>query len=89
MIEIKFLINMWVIGIQDEFIQMKENFIYKKVKCYYYNECIKIKIMVIRFDYFKDYVIILFVINFFCIIKSIVFNSLDNCSYRMIDIREC
>ena len=68
---------------------MRENLAYKKAKCYYYNEHIRIKTMAIRPDHSRDHATILFAINLFYTIKSTVFNSLDNCSYRMTDIREC
>lgn len=79
----------WVIATWDEFIEMVKNPAYKKAKCYYHNEQIRIETMPIGPDHSRDNAIILFAINLFCTIKSLAFNSLDNCSYRMTGIREC
>ncbi len=89
MIETKLLTNIWVIATWDEFIQMTENPAYKKAKCYYHNERIRIETMPIGPDHSRDNATILFAINLFCTIKSLAFNSLDNYSYRMTGIREC
>ncbi|NEP76810.1 MAG: Uma2 family endonuclease [Okeania sp. SIO3B3] len=88
-IETKLPTNTWVIATWNEFIQMAENPDYKKAKCYYHNDYIRIETMPIRPNHSRDNATILFAINLFCTIKSLAFNSLDNCSYRMAGIREC
>ncbi|NES77102.1 MULTISPECIES: Uma2 family endonuclease [Okeania] len=81
--------NTWAIATWDEFIEMANNPAYKKAKCYYHNEQIRIETMPIGPDHSRNNAIILFAINLFCTIKGLAFNSLDNCSYRMTGIREC
>ena len=89
MIQTKLPTNTWVIATWDEFIEMTENPVYQKAKCYYHNERIRIETMPIGPNHSRDNATILFAINLFCTLKSLAFNSLDNCSYRMVGVREC
>ncbi|GGA53940.1 Uma2 family endonuclease [Okeania sp. KiyG1] len=89
MIGTKLPTNTWVIATWDEFIEMTENPAYQKAKCYYHNEYIRIETIPIGPNHSRDNATILFAINLFCTIKSLAFNSLDNCSYRMVGVREC
>ena len=62
----------WVTATWDEYIQIVEHPAYEKAKCYYHNQKMRIEMPPLGHDHACDNTIIIFAVNLFCTIKSIL-----------------
>ena len=78
----------WVDCTWDEFIQVIEDQVYAKAKCYYHNGQLRIEMSPVGPDHADDNGIIAILINLFGIAKGIPMRLRVNCSYRKPGVRE-
>lgn len=81
--------DIWVTANWEEYIQIFENPIYEKAKCYYYNGQLRIENSPVGSDHSLDHAFIIFAVTLFSTIKRILIKGLTNCSFRKTGIQEC
>ncbi len=73
----------------EEYIQIIENTVYEKARCYYYDGHLRIEMTPIGNDHSLDHTIIIFAVNLYATLKGIPLNGRDNCTYRQTGFQEC
>jgi Uma2 family endonuclease len=79
----------WVTVSWDEYLQLVNNPIYDKAKCYYHQGQLRIEMPPVGCDHSSDNTVITLAVNLFGIAKSISLRGLTNCSYRNQGRQEC
>lgn len=79
----------WVTASWDEYIQLVNNPIYDKAKCYYHKGQLRIEMPPVGHDHSSDNTVISLAVNLYGICKSIPLKGLTNCTYRKQGIDEC
>lgn len=88
-LEIPILTDTWVTASWDEYIQLVNNHLYDKAKCYYHQGQLRIEMPPIGCDHSSDNTVITLAVNLFGIAKNIPLKGLTNCSYRQQGMQEC
>ncbi|MBW4683113.1 MAG: Uma2 family endonuclease [Microcoleus vaginatus WJT46-NPBG5] len=81
--------DIWMPATWEEYIQIIENTVYEKARCYYYDGHLRIEMTPIGNDHSLDHTIIIFAVNLYATLKGIPLNGRDNCTYRQTGFQEC
>lgn len=79
----------WVEGSWDNYLQLLKDPAYTKAKGYYFHPYFRIEMLPVGFDHSKDHALISMIISLYAILKNLLLNLLDSCTFRKAEIREC
>ena len=78
----------WVKATWEEYLWQVEQPAYEKAKGYYFDEWMRIEMLLVGFDHSRDRSTISFGVYLFSVLRGIPLTVLDNCSFRRVGKRE-
>ncbi|MGK7933640.1 MAG: Uma2 family endonuclease [Microcystaceae cyanobacterium] len=84
----KIILNTWIPANWEDFLQIINDPINKKLKAYYYHHHMRLEMLPVGFDHSKDHFLMSLAINLFGMFHNLPLNLLDNCSFRKAGVKE-
>ena len=78
----------WVPASWDEFLQVQEEYVDGKNKCYYSSGKLKIEMAPFGHDHASDHALVAFALQLYAALKDIPLSAKDNCTYQKLGVCE-